>query len=251
MPLTDHELLRYSRQILLDDWDIDAQLALKNSTVLIVGVGGLGTHLALILARAGVGVLRLVDFDVVDNSNLQRQPLYFDKDVGKPKAQLAKAELAKHNPNSTIHAHALRLDDDNAKTVLAGVDLAVDCSDNFALRYALNRACVSLGVPLLSTSATGRAGQLALFEPAKTGCYVCLFGEHHTAQNTCATTGVLASTVASVGAMGADVALTFLGQGHNPLANTLAVWQGGALSWQTVRFAKNQACAVCGNQSSC
>lgn len=251
MPLTDHELLRYSRQILLEDWEIDAQLALKNSTALIVGMGGLGTHLAPTLVRAGLGVLHLVDFDTIDPSNLQRQPLYFDKDIGKPKAPIAQARLTQHNPHSTIHTHTLRLDDQNIKMVLDGVDLMIDCSDNFAIRHTLNRASVLLGTPLLSISAIGRVGQLTLFEPSKTGCYACLFGEHHNTQNTCIDSGVMASTVATLGAMGADVALTFLGQKHNPVANTLVVWQGGALSLQKVRFAKNQACAVCDNQSSC
>lgn len=244
--LNDPELLRYSRQILLDNWDIDAQIRLKNSTIAVVGMGGLGACFTPTLVRAGVGVVRIVDFDVIDESNLQRQPLYGVDDVGKPKVEVAKQALEAHNHLCQIVAYNQKLDDNNAKKILMGATLVIDCSDNFKLRYILNRACVSLGLPLLSLSAVGRVGQMSLFEPSMTGCYACLFGDTQTSENNCTTTGVLASTVSVVGAMGADVALSFLGQDKNPLANTLAVWQGDGLSLRKLNFQKNPNCTVCG-----
>lgn len=244
--LTDKELLRYSRQILLDDWDLEAQIRLKNSTALIVGLGGLGCPVSQILARAGVGRLHLVDFDVIDESNLQRQTLFFEADVGKSKVKTAHKRLREHNELIAIDHTETKLTADNLPKLLAQVspDIVIDCTDNFSVRDLLNKSCRALGVPLLSNSAIGEVGQIALFTK-ETGCYQCLFGEDEGDEQTCATSGVLASTVSVIGSMAAQVALDFLGRGRNPIAGKLVLWQGRTMSLRNVQFAQDNLCAVC------
>ncbi len=244
--LTDAELLRYSRQILLDDWDMDAQLALKRSRVLVVGVGGLGCPVAQILVRAGVGYVHLLDFDVVDDSNLQRQVLFCAQDVGKSKAYSAQRALQAQNPFITVAYDDLKLSADNATDTIGRIcpDLLIDCTDNFAIRDLLNQTCRTLAVPLLSNSAIAEVGQIALFTQ-ETGCYRCIFDEGQGDEQTCATSGVLASCVAVIGAMSAQIALDFLGRGNNPIAGEFVLWQGKTLQLKKLRFDKNPDCPIC------
>lgn len=245
--LTDTELMRYSRQILLDGWDIDAQIRLKNSTIAIIGMGGLGAMVAPILVRAGVGTVHLFDFDSVEPSNLQRQILYTSKHISKPKVVCAKKALDTYNELIEIHAHYIRLDESNVLDSLQNLqlDLLIDCSDNFSVRSLLNQVSQNLKIPLLSLSATAEVGQAALFEPDKTGCYSCLFGVPNATQQNCATSGVLASTVALIGAYGADIALHFLGQGKNTIENQLVIWNGIRASLQKLNFSKKSTCSSC------
>lgn len=250
--LSDNELMRYARQILLDDWDMDAQLNVKNSRVLIVGVGGLGCPLSQTLARAGVGFIHLIDFDVVGRSNLQRQTLFTEKDIGKSKVLMANRMLNMHNEFIEVSHRDIKLSDDNIDDVFCEInaDLVVDCTDNFNTRYLINRACQKLHLPLLSNSAIGEVGQIALFE-GQSGCYECLFGQqnnHHGVVQNCATSGVLASTVSIIGSMSAQVALDFLGRGHNPIAGQLLLWQGKTMTLQKMHFHKNKSCTVCGHE---
>lgn len=248
--LTDAELLRYSRQILLDGWDLDAQSRLSGSTVLVVGVGGLGCPVSQILARAGVGRLHLVDFDVIDESNLQRQTLFSKADVGQSKVKTAYKKLREHNELVAIEYTELRLDDGNLPQLLGRVSptLVIDCTDNFAIRDLLNQSCRAFGVPLLSNSAIGEVGQIALFTK-ETGCYQCLFGDEQGDEQTCATSGVLGSTVSVIGSMSTQVALDFLGRNHNPIAGELLLWQGRTMTLRKVKFAKDEQCAVCQGKS--
>lgn len=244
--LSDAELLRYSRQILLDGWDLDAQIRLKNAHVLMVGAGGLGCHLAQTLVRAGVGRLDVIDHDTVDDSNLQRQILFTKDDIGKPKAQSAKVALERQNPLTDIHAHTLKITHETIDDYLVGqgVDLLIDCTDNFLVRDVLNQASVRHQCPLLSTSAIAYVGQVALFDGV--GCYRCVFGDDNADEETCATSGVLSSTVAFIGALGAQVALGFLGQGINPIKGELLVWSGTDISLRKLKFNKDVSCPVCG-----
>ena len=244
--LSDDELMLYSRQILLDAWDIEAQLRLKQSTVLIVGMGGLGCPVAQILVRAGVGCLHLIDHDTIEISNLQRQVLFDPSDINQSKSHTAKARLDATNAHVDIHAHDIKLDDGNIMSVLTQVrpHLVIDASDNFDTRDLTNASCRALGTALLSASAIGELGQIALFTD-RTGCYHCMFdGASDQAQN-CATSGVLASTVAIIGSLAAQVALDFLGRAHNPIAGELVVWQGATLSLRKIRFDLNPDCPVC------
>ncbi|WP_227430172.1 HesA/MoeB/ThiF family protein [Psychrobacter sp. I-STPA6b] len=262
--LNDAELLRYSRQILLDGWDIEAQLALKNSRILIVGAGGLGCPVSETLARAGVGWIHLLDHDQIEESNLQRQSLFVSTDVGKYKAQVASRQLRAINELITVTHVVARLEEHNAQNILSlptgdFPDLILDCSDNFATRDLLNRLSVRFGIPLLSASAIAMTGQLALFEPQRqTGCYHCVFGEvvdemekaesdAQNSQNTqnCANSGVLASTTAVIGNLQANVALQYLGCKINPLASQLLVWNGKTMRQRLLGYQKDSACPVC------
>lgn len=242
--LTDSELLRYARQILLDDWDITAQLNLKNASIAIIGVGGLGCPVAQILARSGVGYIHLIDHDVIDESNLQRQILFTHHDVGKYKSQTAKHILENTNSFIKIYATIQKITHDNIADVIDKVNLIIDCTDNFAIRDVINQYCVDNHLPLLSNSAIGEIGQIALFEP-DTGCYQCVFGDERGDENNCTNTGVLASTVNIIGSMTAQIALDFLGRHHNPIKHQLLIWQGKTLTLKKLQFHQSKDCPIC------
>ncbi|WP_236453032.1 ThiF family adenylyltransferase, partial [Pseudomonas syringae] len=176
--LSDQELLRYSRQILLQHVDIDGQLRLKRSRALVVGVGGLGSPVALYLAAAGVGELHLADFDHVDLTNLQRQIIHDTPGIGLSKVDSAMARLSAINPEITLIAHRTALDSDSLNAAVNAVDLVLDCSDNFATREAVNAACVLARKPLVSGAAIRLEGQLSVFDPRRddSPCYHCLYG---------------------------------------------------------------------------
>lgn len=247
--LSDSELLRYSRQILLPEWDMDAQLKLANSRVLMIGAGGLGNPAAQILVRAGLGFLRLVDFDTIEESNLQRQFLFQSSDIGLAKVQVAARELQKINPWTSIEPMNLKVDLTNLPELLTDIDLVLDGSDNFATRDLINQACVQAKVPLLSAAAIGLEGQLALFMPEQ-GCYRCLFGnglDDDTRQ--CAESGVLASTTAVIASLQAHQALLFLGLYQATLANRLLIWNGITLQQRVLKFSKDPSCTVCQDNS--
>ena len=252
--LTDDELLLYSRQVLLEGWDIDAQLRLKSSRVVMIGAGGLGCPASETLVRAGLGQVHLIDDDVIEASNLQRQSLFLPEDIGQPKALTAAAMLGKINPLITAHGAVARLSEDNAYELLAIAsgkpDLLLDCTDNFATRDMINRISVRYQIPLLSASAIAMEGQLALFEPhLNTGCYHCIFGEtsvNETADTrTCANSGVLASTTAIMGNLQANAALQYLGLTKNPLTNKLLLWDGSRMQQRLMGYRQDKNCPVC------
>ena len=176
--LNDQELLRYSRQILLQHIDIDGQLKLKDSRVLIVGLGGLGAPVALYLAAAGVGELHLADFDTVDLTNLQRQIIHDTDSVGMSKVDSALKRLGAINPEIQLVPHRQALDEDSLAAAVSAVDLVLDCSDNFSTREAVNAACVAARKPLVSGAAIRLEGQLAVFDPRRpeSPCYHCRTG---------------------------------------------------------------------------
>lgn len=249
--LTDAEMLRYSRQILLDGWDIDAQINLKNSHVLIIGMGGLGCPLAETLTRAGVGHLSIVDDDVIDESNLQRQSLFTPDDVGQSKVLTAQKKLNKINEFVKIQAFYQRFDNDFfsedniLKNSLSNLRLICDCTDNFKTRDLINKKANKKNIALLSTSAIAENGQLTLFEP-NTGCYHCLFQGEGDDNRRCINTGVLASTTQIMGNLQAQVALHYLGLKENIVKNQLLLWNGKDCSLRKITFKKDQNCAVCG-----
>ncbi|AXI02703.1 HesA/MoeB/ThiF family protein [Aquirhabdus parva] len=248
--LDDAQLLRFSRQILLPDWDIDAQLKLSQARVLMIGMGGLGCPAATGLARAGLGYLRIVDFDTVDESNLQRQTLFITQDLGQPKVTAAKRSLHAINPWLEIDAIQDRVSEQNLPSLLESVDLVLDGSDNFATRDAVNKACVGAKIPLLSAAAIGFEGQMTLIMPSK-ACYRCLFQDAPDDDaRRCADTGVLATTTATIGAMQAHAALLFLGMGLTPLAERLLLWDGLNLNQRQIRYHKDPHCSVCASTNS-
>lgn len=244
--LNDEQLLRFSRQILLPKWDIDAQAKLSASRVLMIGMGGLGCPAAMSLARAGLGFLRIVDFDTVDESNLQRQTLFTAQDVGQPKVTAAKNTLTQINPWLTVDAIQEHVNKDNLPELLVNMDLVLDGSDNFSTRDAVNKACVDAKIPLLSAAAIGFEGQMTLIMPDK-ACYRCLFQDIPDDEDTrrCADTGVLATTTAVMGSMQAHAALLFLGMGVTSLAERLLLWDGLNLNQRQIRYQKDPDCPIC------
>ncbi|WP_201590827.1 HesA/MoeB/ThiF family protein [Psychrobacter fozii] len=252
--LSDDELLRYARQILLDGWDIDAQIRLKSSRVVMIGAGGLGCPASETLVRAGLGHVHLIDDDEIEASNLQRQTLFLPEDIGKPKAIAAAQMLEKTNPLITARGTVARLNEDNAYELLdiatGKPDLLLDCTDNFATRDVINRISVRYQIPLLSASAIAMQGQLALYEPQlNTGCYHCVFGsvvsDTESDERTCANSGVLASTTAIMGNLQANAALQYLGLTKNPLTNKLLIWDGSQMQQRLMGYRQDAECPVC------
>jgi molybdopterin/thiamine biosynthesis adenylyltransferase len=248
----DLQLLRYSRHLLLDALGPDAQARFADARALIVGVGGLGNPAAQLLASAGIGRLTLVDADSVDLTNLQRQILFDLADVGAPKVEAAAKRLAAINPEPTIVALARRVDADALASLVSDADVVLDCTDNFATRHAINRACVAARVPLVSGAAIRFDGQIAVFDPRDpdSPCYHCLFGEGEELEETrCATMGVFAPLVGIVGAAQAGEALKLVAGVGTSLAGRLLIYDALASSWRELKVPRDPSCAVCGSRS--
>lgn len=246
--LSDGELLRYSRQILLAQVDIAGQLRLKESRVLIVGLGGLGSPVALYLAAAGVGELHLADFDRVDLSNLQRQVLHDETLIGQGKVDSALQRLGALNPEVRLVPLREALDADSLAAQVAAVDLVLDCSDNFTTRAAVNAACVAMGRPLVSGAAIRLEGQLSVFDPrrADSPCYHCLYGEGSEAELSCSEAGVLGPVVGLVGSLQALEALKLLAGFGEPLVGRLLLVDAAGSRFRELRVKRDPGCPVCG-----
>ncbi|PRA67918.1 molybdopterin-synthase adenylyltransferase MoeB [Pseudomonas sp. MYb187] len=246
--LSDQELLRYSRQILLAQVDIDGQMRLKNSRALIVGLGGLGSPVALYLAAAGVGELHLADFDTVDVTNLQRQVLHDSASVGLSKVDSALARLQAINSEIRLVAHRSALDEDSLAAAVQAVDLVLDCSDNFSTREAVNAACVAQGTPLVSGAAIRLEGQLSVFDPRRpeSPCYHCLYGHGSEAELTCSEAGVIGPLVGLVGSLQALEALKLLAGFGEPLVGRLLLIDALGSRFRELRVKRDPGCSVCG-----
>ena len=247
--LTDQELLRYSRQILLQQVDIDGQLKLKNSRVLIVGVGGLGSPVALYLAAAGVGELHLADFDRVDLTNLQRQIIHDTDSVGEHKVDSALRRLSAINPEIKLVAHRSALEADSLADAVAAVDLVLDCCDNFSTREAVNAACVAARKPLVSGAAIRLEGQLSVFDSrqAASPCYHCLYGHGSEEELTCSEAGVIGPLVGLVGSLQALEALKVLAGFGEPLVGRLLLIDAMSTRFRELRVKRDPECSVCGH----
>ncbi|AMA44758.1 molybdopterin-synthase adenylyltransferase MoeB [Pseudomonas alabamensis] len=248
--LSDQALLRYSRQILLPQVDIEGQLRLQRSRVLIVGLGGLGSPVALYLAGAGVGELHLADFDEVDVTNLQRQILHDTVSVGASKVDSALQRLSALNPEVRLVAHRQALDDEALVEAVGAVDLVLDCSDNFATREAVNRACVRQEKPLVSGAAIRLEGQLTVFDTrqAHSPCYHCLYGHGSEAELTCSEAGVLGPLVGLVGSLQALEALKVLAGFGETLVGRLLLIDALGTRLRELRVKRDPACAICGHR---
>lgn len=247
--LSDDELLRYSRQILLKQVDIEGQLKLKQSRVLIVGLGGLGSPVALYLAAAGVGELHLADFDTLDLTNLQRQVLHDTASVGASKVDSAIARLSTLNPSIALVPHRSAMDADTLAEAVAAVDLVLDCTDNFAVREAVNAACVAAKVPLVSGAAIRLEGQLSVFDPRvpTSPCYHCLYGHGSEAELTCSEAGVLGPLVGMVGSLQALEAVKLLAGFGQPLIGRLLLVDALSSRFRELKVKRDPGCAVCGS----
>ncbi|MCP8467693.1 molybdopterin-synthase adenylyltransferase MoeB [Pseudomonas sp. ZM23] len=246
--LTDNELLRYSRQILLPQIDVDGQMRLKGSRVLIVGLGGLGAPVALYLAAAGIGELHLADFDTVDLTNLQRQIIHGTDSVGVGKVDSAITRLTALNPDVKLVAHRQALDADSLGAAIAAVDLVLDCCDNFGTREAVNAACVAAKKPLVSGAAIRLEGQLSVFDPRRddSPCYHCLYGHGSEAELTCSEAGVVGPLVGLVGSLQALEALKLLAGFGEPLVGRLLLIDALGSRFRELRVKRDPQCAVCG-----
>jgi len=247
--LSDEQLLRYSRQIMLPEVEIEGQEAWLNSRVLVIGAGGLGSPVAIYLAAAGIGTLVLVDDDEVDLSNLQRQIVHTTDRIGQPKVDSAKHSLQALNPTITVETIGQRLVGEALDQQVAQADLVVDCTDNFTTRFALNRACVAHKTPLVSGAAIRMEGQVAVYDPRHddSPCYQCLYKEGDDENLTCSESGVLAPLVGIIGSVQAMEALKVLASVGTPLVGKLLLLDGRRMEWRTLKLRKDPACPVCGD----
>ncbi len=249
--MDDRQLLRYSRHILLDDIGVEGQAKLLAAHALIVGAGGLGSPVALYLASAGVGRLTIVDDDTVDLTNLQRQIMHTEARVGLPKTASAQAAVAAINPDVQVRAVAQRADEALLTQLAAEADVVLDCTDNFATRQALNRACVATRRPLVSGAAIGFDGQVAVYTTAQpdSPCYACVFPPSQTVEEVrCATMGVFAPLVGIIGTLQAAEALKLLTGIGKTLTSRLLMLDLRRTEWTEVRVGRQPDCAVCGHR---
>ncbi|MDX1633508.1 MAG: molybdopterin-synthase adenylyltransferase MoeB [Marinobacter sp.] len=246
--LTDDELLRYSRQLLLPGFDVAGQARLKSARVLIIGAGGLGCPAALYLGSAGVGHLTLADDDQVEVPNLQRQIAFDDQQVGAGKAAALAQRVLAINPLIEAVVISQRLAGDALVAAVAGVDLVLDCTDNFATRFAINRACVEARVPLVSGAAIRAEGQLAVFDPRapESPCYQCLYPDQGDEELTCSEAGVMGPLVGMIGAAQAMEAIKLLAGVGRPLTGRLLLLDAWRMEWREMGLARDPGCPVCG-----
>lgn len=241
------QLSRYSRHILLPQVNKVGQQKLIQSRVLIVGLGGLGSPVALYLAAAGIGQLILVDFDQVDLSNLQRQIVHNTTQIGQDKVISAKNQLLLLNPEIQITTYAYRLDPETWQQLITTVDIVVDCSDNFATRFAINAACVRHGIPLISAAVQRWSGQVTVFLPAyaQSPCYACLYPNLEAEGEACSETGVLAPVAGIIGSIQAVEVIKVLLEIDESLCGRLLILDAYTLQWRTLKLPKDPACLVC------
>lgn len=246
--LNDRAFMRYSRQLLLEDIGPAGQQRLADATVLLVGLGGLGTPCALYLAAAGVGKLLLADHDTLHISNLQRQVLYRTEDIAQPKAMLARRQLLALNPDITIETLQTRLEGEALAEAVNRVDLVLDCSDNMATRHAVNAACVQAEKPLVSASAVGFGGQLLVLTPPYLhGCYACLYPDAAEPVRNCRTAGVLGPVVGVMGTLQALEAIKLLCGLSSTLDGKLRLFDARQQHWNTLQLSPAAGCPVCGS----
>lgn len=246
--MNDHDFMRYSRQILLDDIAVDGQQKLLASRVLIIGLGGLGSPAALYLAAAGVGHLVLADDDAVHLSNLQRQILFTTDDIARPKAQAARLRLQQLNPETELVALAQRLSGDALHQQIAAVDVVLDCTDSLISRQAINAACVAQNKPLITASAVGFGGQLMVLTPPWThGCYRCLWPDDAEPERNCRTAGILGPVVGVMGTLQALEAIKLL-SGMAVAGNELRLFDARSHHWRRIGLQRAADCPVCGGQ---
>ncbi len=249
--LTIDEVRRYSRHLIIPDVGMAGQKRLKNAKVLVIGAGGLGSPALLYLAAAGVGTLGIAEFDEVDESNLQRQIIHGQSDIGKPKAVSAKESVAETNPLVNVVLHEGRLDNDNVMEIFSGYDLIVDGTDNFATRYMVNDAAYLLGIPYVWGSIYRFDGQASVFAPsmdAEAPCYRCLYPEPPPPGMvpSCAEGGVLGVLCASIGSIQVNEAIKLLAGIGEPLIGKLMIYDALEMEYRKLKVRKDPNCALCG-----
>ena len=247
-PLPDASLERYSRQLVLPEWGEREQILLRDASVLVVGAGALGTPVAQYLAGAGVGRIGLVDSDVVEVSNLHRQPLHFTPDLGVPKVESAAAKLRFLNPDVLIEPYQVRLDAENATGLIEGQDLVIDCSDSFETRYAVNKACCDAGIDLIEGGAVGWSGLVMTVLPRATACYRCAFPVEPEDARSCAEAGILGPVAGTLGSLQALEALKLLSGAQPPLLDSFLSVDLVSLELTHVHVQRRADCPDCGGE---
>jgi len=246
--MNDHELLRYSKQIMLPQIDIEGQQKINDSKMLIIGMGGLGSPTALYLAASGVGHIVIADFDQVELSNLQRQIIHSTSDIGDDKVNSAKAKLLELNPNITVTVANEIMHSDNLASLIKDVDIVLDGTDNFESRFEINKACVECHKPLISAAVIRFEGQISVFKGYEVDqpCYQCLYSEQGDGRESCVENGVLAPIAGLVGTIQALQAIkVLLGLGEQ-LCGELLLIDGLDLSFRKVKIIKEPECPICG-----
>ena len=249
--MDDRQLLRYSRHVLLPAVDIDGQERILASHVLVVGAGGLGSPVILYLAAAGVGRITVIDPDQVDDSNLQRQIMHGVADVGRPKAESAADAVARLGADARVTVICEPFSADNGDALVASADVCVDCSDNFATRFLLNRLAVKYRKPLVSGAAIRLEGQLAVFDARRedSPCYRCLYPETGEEDMRCSNNGVLAPVVGVIGALQATEVLKLLVGMPGVATARLLVWDAAVAAFRSHRVKRDPGCPVCGSEA--
>lgn len=247
--MNDEQLLRYSRHILLPQIDIDGQQALLDSHVLIVGLGGLGSPVALYLAASGVGELTLVDNDQVELSNLQRQIVHSEQTIGQAKVDSAQQSIHALNSALRVHPVTARADEKQLESLLPDCDVVVDCTDNFATRFVMNRLCRQYQKPLVSAAAIRMEAQISVFDPRIDGapCYRCLYDDQGELAQSCAESGVLSPLLGMVGSMQAIETIKLLTGVGESLSGRLVMIDAMSMQVRALRLKADPACPVCGN----
>jgi len=251
--MNDDQLLRYSRHILVDEIGIEAQQRFLDAHAIVIGAGGLGSPAAMYLAAAGVGTLTLVDADSVDLTNLQRQILHATASVGHKKVESGREAITRLNPDVQVRTVDRRVDDTWLDAHVPAATVVLDCTDNFATRHAINRACVKHRVPLVSGAALRFDGQISTFDfrDETSPCYACVFPEDQPFEEVaCSAMGVFAPTVGIIGTMQAAEALRVIGGIGQPLTGRLMMLDSLRMEWTTMKIARQNDCPVCGSGSS-
>jgi adenylyltransferase/sulfurtransferase len=245
--ITDTQLLRYSRQIMLPEIDVAGQEQLLGAHVLIVGMGGLGSPAAMYLASAGVGKLTLCDHDVVEVSNLQRQIVHRQSNLGEPKVISAQKTLRELNPDVQIASVSHELHGDELHQAVSEADVVLDATDNFVTRYAINAACWQTATPLVSGAAIRWEGQLAVFDPRQpeSPCYQCLYSEGDDNALNCSENGILGTVVGIIGTCQAMEAIKLITGAGEPLIGHVLYFDGKRMDWRKLRLSKNPNCPTC------
>lgn len=244
--MNDEQLLRYSRQVMLPQIDIEGQEKLLTSRVLIIGMGGLGSPIVMYLAAAGVGHLVLVDDDVVELSNLQRQIVHGTSDIGLSKVESAKQTIQQLNPEIKVTTYAKRLDTQKLNDEIAVADIVIDGTDNFSTRFALNESSVKNNTPLVSGAAIRMEGQVSVFNKTpESPCYHCLYKDEGELDTSCSTNGVLSPVVGIIGSVQATEAIKVLLDIGETLDGKLLVLDALHMEWRTLKLKKDPSCPVC------
>jgi len=250
--MNDEQLLRYSRQILLPSFGIEGQEKLLSSHVLIMGLGGLGSPVAMYLAAAGIGRLTLVDFDSVELSNLQRQIIHSTSNLKQSKVESAAATIQQLNPLVNTTCINKQLEEKDLSDLLSNVDLLIDATDNFATRFMINRACFSTSTPLVSGAAIRMEGQVSVFnfKEAESPCYRCLYDEQGEENTSCSENGVMAPMVGIIGSIQAMEAIKLLANYGETLTGKLLITDAMFQDWRSMKFKKDPGCPVCSTPNS-